>query len=268
MSLELYTLEMKNKSNEKLVKYYSDKPSIFWLRKGEKIIYRDFKKEILPQSSVMVLPSNKSHFFKLTSSFGAHESLIIKFNYQPGFDLISNSEKSNSGNQDFIYVDDSILSTLEFLIRVKRTNGSVKTQKNAINAFYSELSDCGLLHQLFPHKSEKYSERLHRFFESDPQGKHYIVDTCNSLGISRATLIRKLKLENAKYRDVLSSFRINKAIDMMKSGDFSLLDIAFSSGFQSYDTFKKHFSNKMDVTPMDYYKYIKNGESYHRGEKL
>ncbi|MCA3967019.1 helix-turn-helix domain-containing protein [Vibrio vulnificus] len=264
MKSELYSLEIKDKASDKLVSYYSDYPSVIWMKRGDKLIYRDFDKYILPQSSIMVLPPNKSLFFKLTTLLGSHESIIIRFNQHPDFNLVSNSVRLNLNNKDFIHTDSSILSTLEFLVRLKETNGSVRTQRNAINTFYSELSDRGLLHLLFPHESEKYGERLHRFFESDPQAQHCINDTCTSLGISRATLIRKLKQENTRYRDVLSSFRIGKAIEMMRSGDFSLLDIAFSSGFQSYDTFKKHFSKKMNITPMDYYNHIKNSESSYR----
>ena len=55
--------------------------------------------------------------------------------------------------------------------------------------------------------------------------------------MSRATLIRKLKLEGMQYREVLAEVRLSHALYLMQNGEQNVTMLAQSCGYQSEGRF-------------------------------
>jgi len=247
--------ELTNSSN--MFQFYSDFPSILWLKSGTKFMYRDLTVDTLHASEALLLPANKNHFYKLTDCYSEQDLLIIELKERPCSALLYQSSKVGVDREKIIVDPGSMLFILDLILKLIEINDNNSTQKNLLNFLYSELADRGVLHHLFTSGYKSFTQRLYDYFLENDDFEYHIENTCKNLGVSRATLTRNLRNEGTRYRDVLSEYRINKAIEMMGSGSFSLLDIAISSGFNSYDTFKKHFVKNVGVVPSKYYGLIK-----------
>ncbi|MCF4097488.1 AraC family transcriptional regulator [Maritalea mediterranea] len=69
------------------------------------------------------------------------------------------------------------------------------------------------------------------------------------LGMSRQTLFRRLKEENASYRDVLEELRHTMAMSHLKSQKLSVGDIAYLLGFSDVAAFSRAFKRWTGQSP-------------------
>ena len=75
-------------------------------------------------------------------------------------------------------------------------------------------------------------------------------DFSGDLGFSRSKFYRVLKSISGKSPNIfLKDFRLNKALNLLKTTDLSVSEIAFQSGFNSPSYFSKCFHKKFTVNP-------------------
>ena len=74
--------------------------------------------------------------------------------------------------------------------------------------------------------------------------------------MSRATLIRKLKLEGMQYREVLAEVRLSHALYLMQNGQQNVAMLAQSCGYQSEGRFSQRFKGKFGLSPSEYIKTV------------
>ena len=96
------------------------------------------------------------------------------------------------------------------------------------------------------------------------EDKVYLDDalTLSSLADELSTTNKKLSSVlnhhlNTNFYDYINKFRVNDMIDKMKSGKFenyTLMGIAFESGFRSKTSFNRVFKNETGVSPSEYKK--------------
>ena len=265
MENELYRISSRTKKTEKMTKFSSKYPSILWLKNGTKMIYRKLSIEQLDPFEALLLPADHNHFYKLLDCSDNQELVIIELKEPPNSNLIYQSVKAKEKSHEIIEIDGSISVPLNLIVNLNQVDSNESTQRNVLHFLYNELADRGVLHHLFSNDTDNFTSRLYSYFKEESDQNHHIEDVCYNLGVSRATLTRKLKIEGTRYRDVLSDFRINKSIEMMESGRFSILDVAITSGFKSYDTFKKHFVRQVGMIPSKYYEIIKRTNKNDKG---
>jgi signal transduction histidine kinase/DNA-binding response OmpR family regulator len=86
---------------------------------------------------------------------------------------------------------------------------------------------------------------------SDPEFN--VEQLCRILSVSRPTLYRKLQaLSGESPTDLLRSFRLKRASQLLESRSVSVTEVAFETGFASRTYFTKCFKEKFHVLPSEY----------------
>ncbi len=114
------------------------------------------------------------------------------------------------------------------LSNIFRTTELVSIEKRNINALQSVLIYCG----------EHYTEdiTLEKIAENTHMSKYYISHLFSKeIGMS--------------FTEYISTLRIRDAESMLKKGDLSITEVAFSVGFNSLRSFNRHFFAQTGKTP-------------------
>lgn len=73
-----------------------------------------------------------------------------------------------------------------------------------------------------------------------------------SMNMSPRTLSRKLSKEHTKFREVLSSFRLDKAKELLVKSELSVKVVSNRSGFTDESAFSRAFKRSMGLSPSEY----------------
>lgn len=129
---------------------------------------------------------------------------------------------------------------------------SDNVQNTLTNALYIQLAENGLLHLLFQSEKILFEKKLFDLFSIEPSYKHNINNSCNHLGVSRATLIRRLRRSNMTYKKLLRQVRMNHAINLIHQGEISITNIALDCGYYSNHRFNNYFKEQFGMSVKDY----------------
>ena len=107
--------------------------------------------------------------------------------------------------------------------------------------------------------NEAFLNRLNNFIVEHLPDTGLNVDTLARLmNMSRPTLYRKIKcISHLSPNELVNTIRLNKAAELLSSGNKKVLEIAKLVGFHSRSNFGKAFIRHFSVTPMEYRKTIK-----------
>ena len=85
-------------------------------------------------------------------------------------------------------------------------------------------------------------------------GKPLSVDSvAEELKISPSHLMHSFKSETGKtFNNYLTEYRIEKAAEMLKSGQYKIYEVADSLGYRSTKHFSRLFKKYIGVTPSEY----------------
>lgn len=73
------------------------------------------------------------------------------------------------------------------------------------------------------------------------------------LGVSTSYLSRKFKEATAhSFVDYLNQYRVGKAVQMLRTGKYRVVEVAEKSGFSSYKRFYNVFRDYMNMTPTEF----------------
>lgn len=97
-------------------------------------------------------------------------------------------------------------------------------------------------------------EKINQVIEENIQNPDYNIDNiAESLGLSRSAFFKKLKsLTGLAPVDLVKEIRLNKSVELMKTTDLSISEIAFDVGFREAGYFGKCFRKKFNQTPSEY----------------
>lgn len=103
-------------------------------------------------------------------------------------------------------------------------------------------------------KDVQFIEKIHRIVEENLENSDFNIDTIAvKLGLSRSTFFKKLKgLTGFAPVDLVKEIRLNKAIELMKTTDMGISEIALAVGFRDAGYFGKCFRKKYNQTPREY----------------
>ncbi len=72
------------------------------------------------------------------------------------------------------------------------------------------------------------------------------------LGLGKRTMQRKLEAEGYTFREILASFRTERAKELLRETELSVQDIAASLGYLEVNSFRRAFHRWEGVTPTEF----------------
>ncbi|MDR1171561.1 MAG: response regulator [Bacteroidales bacterium] len=89
-----------------------------------------------------------------------------------------------------------------------------------------------------------------------------ITEICRETGFSRTSFYKKIRaLTGITPYDFITNYRFSKVVEIMKTGDYTLAEIAEMTGFSSPSAFSRKFRSEFGVTPSEYYKNVLQTEN-------
>lgn len=95
----------------------------------------------------------------------------------------------------------------------------------------------------------KLAKIIYQWVFEDPQHNWLSSEIEMKLGISSATLRRKLSAEGTSLREVITQARLAKAIELLYSNKLPMKTIAAKSGYQSLEAFRERFIKRYGFDP-------------------
>lgn len=96
---------------------------------------------------------------------------------------------------------------------------------------------------------DSYSARIRRLVGQRPGHGWSSAELSAALGVSEATLRRRLQDEGAHLRDVLTDIRMTHAMQLLQSSQLPVSAIAASAGFESQSRFAIRFRDRFGFPP-------------------
>ena len=107
--------------------------------------------------------------------------------------------------------------------------------------------------------NEPFLEKARRIVDKNLQNPSFaIAEFATQLGISRSSLQRRMKAEvNLSPTEFIRDIRLNKSIELMKSGTYNIDEIGLLVGFNSTSYFIRTFKKKYGKTPFAFQSELK-----------
>ena len=104
-----------------------------------------------------------------------------------------------------------------------------------------------------PH-DRKFMEKLVALMEKNMDNGDLIVDDLvQEMAVSRSVFFKKLKtLTGLAPVEFIKEVRINRAIELIKTGEYSMTQVAYMVGINDPRYFSKCFKAKMGMTPTEF----------------
>lgn len=107
---------------------------------------------------------------------------------------------------------------------------------------------------------ELFIQEVMAFMESNMDNAELTIDQfANALRMGRTVFYNKIKsILGLTPIDFVQEMRIKRAVQYMKSSDFTIAEIAYQTGFNDPKYFSRSFKKHMNVTPSEYMKSLKD----------
>lgn len=131
--------------------------------------------------------------------------------------------------------------------REKILDSGLKTDNNEVEENEQQVPE------MSP-SDQKFMNKLMELMESRIDNSELVVDDLvKEMAVSRSVFFKKLKtLTGLAPVEFIKEVRINKAIKLIESGEFSITQVAYMVGINDPRYFSKCFKQKMGMTPSEY----------------
>lgn len=108
-----------------------------------------------------------------------------------------------------------------------------------------------------------FLSKLNKIIEANLTNEELDVEVfTNEIGISRSHLHRKLKsLTNYSTTEYIRTYRLEKALELMKSGEYNINEISYLVGFNTHTYFSRCFKKHFQKSPKEIMKEIQQNQS-------
>ena len=134
----------------------------------------------------------------------------------------------------------------EQVMTKNETIENLKTRR-AIRSYQEKVPD------MSPN-DRKFMDKLMELMEKNMDNGDLIVDDLvQHMAVSRSVFFKKLKtLTGLAPVEFIKEVRINRAVQLIETGEFSMTQIAYMVGINDPRYFSKCFKQKMGMTPTEY----------------
>ena len=109
------------------------------------------------------------------------------------------------------------------------------------------------LSNAIPSVKQTVAEMAKKFIFDNYKTKITISDICDDIGCSKSTLITCFKKEyGTTVNTYITNVRLSEAVNMLKSGERNIGEIAAETGFSDQSYFSKVFSARYGIPPSEY----------------
>lgn len=91
--------------------------------------------------------------------------------------------------------------------------------------------------------------RVRRLLGADPARRWKIGEISRLLGMSEATLRRRLGEESLGFREIIGQVRMGRALTLLQSSDLPVIQIAYEVGYESISQFTAKFRRHFGQSP-------------------
>ncbi|WED24350.1 AraC family transcriptional regulator [Vibrio sp. JC009] len=150
---------------------------------------------------------------------------------------------------------------LELLADATKNHSSDDTLEALATALLLEIINVSPNHLPILQRAcnQSSAQKVIRFIELNIENEVSLENTARFLGMSTATLKRRLSAEGLSFSQILKVKRVNYAADKLRLTSKSIADIAFESGFKSAAHFSTAFKGVQGITPKEFRQKICSG---------
>ena len=102
-----------------------------------------------------------------------------------------------------------------------------------------------------PHSAQPVSKQIHQLIARDTTINWRIRDVAQRLGMSEATLRRRLANEGASFRELSGSVKMMRALTLLQTSPLGVAQVAYAVGYESPARFAAKFRAHFGCTPSD-----------------
>lgn len=227
-------------------------PSIVWVQTGvKKLQWQNDWITIDPKNWLLTAGHSQQTFINQPSQT-VFSSLQLCFFTKPTTELINRSRHHASHHiapdYRFDHAGEYLFMNLVNMPKSLPRN----VQECMVTALFEYLANIGRLHQLFGSQDLSWRDKLVALFRQQPSEHHSIESTCQHFGLSKSTLIRRLREESTQFRDVLAELRMGYALTLLQQQHYTQLDLAQLCGYQSETRFAQRFKKQFGLSLKEY----------------
>lgn len=232
-------------------------PCIIQIMDGSKRLFWKDSTMDLSHGALLLCEASASLSFENLPQKGRFLSRMFSFHCLPTDSMIELSKNSGTTQASpMMKTDKGLQETLNALFSFTPQSLSKETQTFWIMGVYQQLAERGVLHHLFTSTNTTFTQKLSRYLSYSPSEEHTLEATAKRFAVSRATMMRNLKQEGTRYREVLAEVRLNHALHLMQNGHYNVALLSQLCGYQSEGRFSQRFKGKFGLTPSDYIKTV------------
>ena len=128
--------------------------------------------------------------------------------------------------------------------------------RQRITATFIHNPDVNIAEVIQSEKDKVFIEKLNTIIEKNMDSSNLSAQfVASELSMCRALFFSKMKaVSGLTFTNYVRVLRLKKAVELMKTGDYSLLEISTKVGFSSLSYFSKSFKQQFNISPSEYQK--------------
>lgn len=147
-------------------------------------------------------------------------------------------------------LDGELQDTLDYCLRgLNAESLSYSVQKHRLSGVLIALAERGFI--FMPRASEPLGSRLTALLAASPEFAWTAANAGRRLGMSEATLRRRLAEEQTQFRTILQDIRMHHAMTLLQTTRWSLSQIADACGYRAASRFSLRFKQRFGCSPVD-----------------
>ena len=206
------------------------------------------------------LNDRSTHIYTCRYGFTEAVSPLYNFGTLTGFLMMGqvletgeNGKPLNPEVKNIYCLDEDVISAAKETPSVNSDMVRSYVKIMTICAQYLTLSNS------IPSSKQTIPEMAKKYIYDNYRSKITIADICEEIGCSKSTLITGFKREyGTTVNNYITEVRLGEAVNMLRSGERHIGEIAAETGFSDQSYFSKVFSAKYGIPPSEF----AHGEGY------
>jgi AraC-like DNA-binding protein len=231
-------------------------PTLILVRQGEKRVYNGRDEVYLPAGKAIVLPAGvtpemeniPANGFYASDVFSPPRSWLERFHQQYGALLAGLPIQQ----ERFFSPDPALETALQPCCQsVDSVEGAWQKARLELawHQVLLELIRLQVAAAFFMTSSQPLADRLQELINFSPSQDWQSNQVAQQLGMSTATLRRRLQAEGTSFSTLLQASRMARALGLVMTTSTSISDIAWQCGYESITSFSHAFRRNFGISP-------------------